>query len=133
MKDVNAPAGGYLERQMLIAMPGMVDENFAGSVTLMCQHSDCYLVLIRARPGFEGRHCIEQSVRSGGGLFVAIQRKIQHVGMHVGCPQRDLILPQVLKLSLCRCHGCQVCGPYRFIQGIDTLLAACKVAPGGSQ
>jgi putative transcriptional regulator len=40
MNDVNAPVGGYLERQMLIAMPGMVDDNFAGSVTLMCQHSD---------------------------------------------------------------------------------------------
>jgi len=25
---------------MLIAMPGMVDENFAGSVTLLCQHND---------------------------------------------------------------------------------------------
>ena len=31
---------GYLERQMLIAMPGMLDDNFAGSVTLMCQHND---------------------------------------------------------------------------------------------
>jgi putative transcriptional regulator len=31
---------GFLERQMLIAMPGMVDSNFAGSVTLMCQHND---------------------------------------------------------------------------------------------
>lgn len=40
MKDGNAPAGGYLERQMLIAMPGMVDANFAGSVTLLCQHND---------------------------------------------------------------------------------------------
>lgn len=30
----------YLERQMLIAMPGMVDSNFAGSVTLLCQHND---------------------------------------------------------------------------------------------
>ena len=30
----------YFERQMLIAMPGMVDGNFAGSVTLMCQHND---------------------------------------------------------------------------------------------
>jgi putative transcriptional regulator len=30
---------GYLERQMLIAMPGMVDSNFAGSVTLLCQHN----------------------------------------------------------------------------------------------
>jgi len=30
----------YLEQQMLIAMPGMVDSNFAGSVTLLCQHND---------------------------------------------------------------------------------------------
>ena len=32
--------GGYLDHQMLIAMPGMVDQNFAGSVTLLCQHND---------------------------------------------------------------------------------------------
>jgi len=31
---------GFLDRQMLIAMPGMVDANFAGSVTLLCQHND---------------------------------------------------------------------------------------------
>jgi putative transcriptional regulator len=31
---------GYLERQMLIAMPGMVDSNFTGSVTLLCQHNE---------------------------------------------------------------------------------------------
>lgn len=31
---------GYLDRQMLIAMPGMVDGNFAGSVTLLCQHNE---------------------------------------------------------------------------------------------
>jgi putative transcriptional regulator len=30
----------YLDRQMLIAMPGMVDDNFAGSVTLLCQHNE---------------------------------------------------------------------------------------------
>jgi len=30
---------GYLENQMLIAMPGMADPNFERSVTLMCQHS----------------------------------------------------------------------------------------------
>jgi len=30
---------GYLEQQMLIAMPGMLDPNFARSVTLLCQHS----------------------------------------------------------------------------------------------
>jgi putative transcriptional regulator len=35
----NEPAG-YLERQMLIAMPGMVDSNFVGSVTLLCQHNE---------------------------------------------------------------------------------------------
>lgn len=31
---------GYLDQQMLIAMPNMVDGNFAGSVTLMCQHNE---------------------------------------------------------------------------------------------
>jgi putative transcriptional regulator len=36
----STPAAGYLDRQMLIAMPGMVDGNFAGSVTLLCQHND---------------------------------------------------------------------------------------------
>jgi putative transcriptional regulator len=40
MSSTKEPGGGYLERQMLIAMPGMVDDNFAGCVTLMCQHND---------------------------------------------------------------------------------------------
>lgn len=31
---------GYLENQMLIAMPGMLDPNFSRSVTLLCQHTD---------------------------------------------------------------------------------------------
>ncbi len=31
---------GYLESQMLIAMPAMADPNFARSVTLMCQHTE---------------------------------------------------------------------------------------------
>jgi putative transcriptional regulator len=30
----------YLERQFLIAMPGMADPNFARGVTLLCQHND---------------------------------------------------------------------------------------------
>lgn len=33
-------ATGYLEEQILLAMPGMVDSNFIGSVTLMCQHNE---------------------------------------------------------------------------------------------
>ena len=41
MADGNGKSGaGYLEQQMLIAMPGMVDANFAGSVTLLCQHNE---------------------------------------------------------------------------------------------
>jgi putative transcriptional regulator len=41
MADGNGTkVSGYLDHQMLIAMPGMVDDNFAGSVTLLCQHSD---------------------------------------------------------------------------------------------
>jgi putative transcriptional regulator len=31
---------GYLESQMLVAMPGMLDPNFARSVTVLCQHSE---------------------------------------------------------------------------------------------
>jgi putative transcriptional regulator len=31
---------GYLESQMLIAMPAMADPNFVRSVTLMCQHTE---------------------------------------------------------------------------------------------
>lgn len=30
----------YLDRQMLIAMPSMLDDNFTGSVTLLCQHNE---------------------------------------------------------------------------------------------
>lgn len=41
MSDGNGAGGqNYLDRQMLIAMPGMVDANFAGSVTLLCQHNE---------------------------------------------------------------------------------------------
>jgi putative transcriptional regulator len=41
MADGNdTKVSGYLDHQMLIAMPGMVDDNFAGSVTLLCQHND---------------------------------------------------------------------------------------------
>jgi putative transcriptional regulator len=31
---------GYLDSQMLIARPGMLDPNFTRSVTLMCQHTE---------------------------------------------------------------------------------------------
>ena len=31
---------GYLEKQMLIAMPAMADPNFYRSVTVMCQHTE---------------------------------------------------------------------------------------------
>ena len=41
MTDGNGKdAPGYLDQQMLIAMPGMVDDNFVGSVTLLCQHNE---------------------------------------------------------------------------------------------
>ncbi|MEJ8567070.1 YqgE/AlgH family protein [Elongatibacter sediminis] len=38
--DTETVRSGYLDRQMLIAMPGLVDGNFAGSVTLLCQHNE---------------------------------------------------------------------------------------------
>jgi len=39
-KGNNIETTGYLSQQVLIAMPGMVDSNFAGSVTLLCQHNE---------------------------------------------------------------------------------------------
>jgi len=40
MTGLSEQTTGFLERQMLIAMPGMLDDNFTGSVTLLCQHND---------------------------------------------------------------------------------------------
>ena len=41
MSQADQPShSGYLESQMLIAMPAMADPNFARSVTLMCQHTE---------------------------------------------------------------------------------------------
>ena len=31
---------GYLQQQLLIAMPSMEDPNFSRSVTLLCQHNE---------------------------------------------------------------------------------------------
>jgi putative transcriptional regulator len=31
---------GYLDRQLLVAMPAMMDPNFSRTVTLVCQHSE---------------------------------------------------------------------------------------------
>ena len=39
-EQFNTGPNGFMERQMLIAMPGMVDSNYAGSVTLLCQHNE---------------------------------------------------------------------------------------------
>ena len=39
-QDKPGVVAGYLDRQMLIAMPSMLDDNFAGSVTLLCQHNE---------------------------------------------------------------------------------------------
>jgi putative transcriptional regulator len=41
MSNVDAKTHeGYLEKQMLVAMPGMNDPNFSRSVTVVCQHTD---------------------------------------------------------------------------------------------
>ncbi len=38
--DSQDVVSGYLQQQMLIAMPAMADPNFTRSVTLMCQHNE---------------------------------------------------------------------------------------------
>ena len=45
--------GGYLDGQMLVAMPGMGDETFAGTVVFLCAHSEegaMGIVINRAAP-----------------------------------------------------------------------------------
>lgn len=39
-KENKEKSSGFLDQHVLIAMPGMADTNFAGSVTLLCQHND---------------------------------------------------------------------------------------------
>lgn len=38
--ESQAVISGYLQQQMLIAMPAMADPNFSRSVTLLCQHNE---------------------------------------------------------------------------------------------
>lgn len=38
--DAKNTLDGYLENQLLIAMPAMMDPNFSRTVTLVCQHSE---------------------------------------------------------------------------------------------
>lgn len=40
MEKIALNVEGYLDQQMLIAMPGMLDPNFVRSVTLLCQHTE---------------------------------------------------------------------------------------------
>ncbi|NND45579.1 MAG: YqgE/AlgH family protein [Xanthomonadales bacterium] len=53
---------GYLDQQMLIAMPGMADPNFARSVTLLCQHSGegAIGITINRESGFTMGEILEQ-------------------------------------------------------------------------
>ena len=39
-KKSQSVVSGYLQQQMLIAMPAMADPNFSRSVTLLCQHNE---------------------------------------------------------------------------------------------
>lgn len=40
MSDTANTISGFLNEQMLVAMPGMLDPNFFQSVTLLCQHTE---------------------------------------------------------------------------------------------
>ncbi len=39
-EQIDTTLQGYLDQQLLIAMPSMLDPNFERSVTLLCQHSE---------------------------------------------------------------------------------------------
>ena len=78
-KETNKPATSYLDQQVLIAMPGMTDNNFAGSVTLMCQHSET---------GAIGITINRLSDYSLGEIFSQL---------HIDCPDEELRMMPVLE------------------------------------
>lgn len=53
---------GYLDRQLLIAMPDMSDPNFRRSVTLLCQHNDegAIGITVNRRSAFDMGEIFEQ-------------------------------------------------------------------------
>lgn len=77
--DESKQISGYLDRHVLIAMPGMVDSNFAGSVTLMCQHNEA---------GAIGITINRLSDYSLGEIFSQL---------HIDCQDENLIMMPVLE------------------------------------
>jgi putative transcriptional regulator len=100
---------GYLEQQMLIAMPGMADPNFARSVTLLCQHSDegAIGITINRESGYTlgeilaqlNLHCRDERVRNSpvleGGPVASERGFVLHTPME-GFESSLLINPDIM-------------------------------------
>jgi putative transcriptional regulator len=100
---------GYLEQQMLIAMPGMADPNFARSVTLLCQHSDegAIGITINRESGYTlgeilaqlNLHCRDERVRNSpvleGGPVASERGFVLHTPLE-GFESSLLINPDIM-------------------------------------
>lgn len=100
---------GYLDQQMLIAMPGMADPNFVHSVTLLCQHSveGAIGITINRESGYTmgeilaqlGLECEDEAVRNApvleGGPVAAERGFVLHTPME-GFESSLVINPEIM-------------------------------------
>src|SRR2546430_9896765 len=84
----NVRGNGYLEGQLLVAMPIMTDKRFARSVIYMCAHSEegaMGLIINQRAPHISFRELLKQlSISSGKGEDIRVDQ--HEVDVHVGGP-----------------------------------------------
>lgn len=86
--DSTRTAGGYLEGQLLIAMPTIGDPRFERSVIFMCAHSDegaMGLVINRASDDITFRQLLEQ-LNVIEGEEIATGEPVDQMTVHIGGP-----------------------------------------------
>lgn len=86
--DSTRTAGGYLEGQLLIAMPTIGDPRFERSVIFMCAHSDegaMGLVINRANDDISFRQLLEQ-LNVIEGDEIATGEPVDRMTVHIGGP-----------------------------------------------
>ena len=97
---------GYLEGQLLIAMPIMTDKRFARSVIYMCAHSEegaMGLIINQRAPHISFRELLKQlSISSGKGEDIRVDQ--HEVDVHVGEARDEKFPAGINDLSAARDH-----------------------------
>jgi len=86
---LNLSTGGYLDGQLLIAMPVMADERFARSVIYLCAHSEdgaMGIILNKRADHIDFTELLEQLDLLEDGADAGPSSRMQDVAVHVGGP-----------------------------------------------